>query len=83
MKLSITLPGKDVAYIDRHIADHDEPSRSAVIRKAIERLRHEELSAAYAEICKEWGTEDDLLWETTVGDGLEDEEWPNAPQTIP
>lgn len=83
MKLSITLPDKDVAYIDRHIADHDEPSRSAVIRKAIERLRHEELSEAYGELCKEWGTEDDLLWETTVGDGIDAEEWPNAPRMRP
>lgn len=80
MKLSISLPEKDVAYIDRHLADHDEPSRSAVIRKAIERLRFEELSEAYGELWKEWGTEDDLLWETTVGDGIEDEEWPNAPR---
>lgn len=81
MKLSITLPDKDVAYIDRHIADHDEPSRSAVIRKAIERLRHEELGAAYAAAWEEWeGSEDARLWETTVGDGLEDEEWPNAPR---
>lgn len=83
MKLSISLPEKDVAYIDRHLADHDEPSRSAVIRKAIERLRSEELREAYGELCKEWGTEDDLLWETTVGDGLEDEEWPNAPRIHP
>ena len=80
MKLSISLPEKDVAYIDRHLADHDEPSRSAVIRKAIERLREEELSEAYRQLWKEWGTEDDLLWETTVGDGIEDEEWPNAPR---
>ena len=80
MKLSISLPDKDVAYIDRHLAVHDEPSRSAVIRKAIERLREEELSEAYAALWKEWGTEDDLLWETTVGDGIEDEEWPNAPR---
>ena len=83
MKLSISLPEKDVAYIDRHLADHDEPSRSAVIRKAIERLRDEELREAYGELCKEWGTEDDLLWETTVGDGLEDEEWPYAPRIRP
>jgi len=52
----------------------------AIVRKARRRWRSRQLRAAYGEICKEWGTEDDLLWETTVGDGLEDEEWPNAPR---
>lgn len=55
----------------------------AIVRKARRRWRSRQLRAAYASLCKEWGTEDDLLWETTVGDGLEDEEWPNAPGTRP
>lgn len=51
-----------------------------IARKALARWRAHRLSKAYAALWKEWGTEDDLLWETTVGDGLEDEEWPNAPR---
>ena len=55
----------------------------AIVRKARRRWRSRQLRAAYGEICREWGTEDDLLWETTVGDGIDDEYWPNAPGTRP
>ena len=51
-----------------------------IARKALARWRSYRLGKAYAAICREWGTEDDLLWESTVGDGLDDEEWPNAPR---
>ena len=54
-----------------------------IARKALARWRSHRLSRAYRDLWKEWGTEDDLLWETTVGDGLEDEEWPNAPRIHP
>ena len=54
-----------------------------IARKALARWRSRRMGRAYRELWKEWGTEDDLLWETTVGDGLEDEEWPNAPRIHP
>ena len=54
-----------------------------IARKALARWRSRRLRMAYRELWTEWGTEDDLLWETTVGDGLEDEEWPNAPRIHP
>ena len=72
MKVSISLPDKDIAFIDRQIADHGEPSRSAVIRKALRRLRADSLKKAYLQRWSEWDEEDDI-WDVTVGDGLEDE----------
>ena len=72
MKLSISLPDKDVAFIDRHVAENGEESRSAVIRKALRRLRSEELKKAYLQRWSEWDDEDDI-WDVTVADGLEDE----------
>ncbi len=54
-----------------------------ITRKALARWRAHQLSKAYAAAWDEWdGSEDARLWETTVGDGLEDEEWPNAPRRL-
>lgn len=72
MKLSISLPDNDVAFIDRQVADHGEASRSAVIRKALRRLRSEDLKRQYERLWAEWDDEEDV-WEATVGDGIEDE----------
>lgn len=72
MKLSVSLPDKDIAFIDRYIAEHDEPSRSAVVRKALDRLQAESLEAAYYQRWMEWDEEDEL-WDSLAGDGLEDE----------
>ena len=52
-----------------------------IARKALSRWRTHRLGKDYAAAWDEWeGSEDARLWETTVGDGLEDEEWPNAPR---
>ncbi len=72
MKLSVSLPDKDVAFIDRQVTENGERSRSAVIRKALRRLRSEELKRQYAQLWAEWDDEDDV-WDVTVGDGIEDE----------
>lgn len=72
MKISVSLPDKDVAFIDRQVTENGERSRSAVIRKALRRLRSEELKRQYAQLWAEWDDEDDV-WDATVGDGIEDE----------
>lgn len=72
MKLSVSLPDKDVAFIDRQVTENGERSRSAVIRKALRRLRSEELKRQYAQLWAEWDDDDDV-WDATVGDGIEDE----------
>ena len=72
MKLSVSPPDKEVALIDRQVTENGERSRSAVIRKALRRLRSEELKRQYAQLWAEWDDEDDV-WDVTVGDGIEDE----------
>jgi Arc/MetJ-type ribon-helix-helix transcriptional regulator len=71
MKLSVSLPDEDVAYLDAYAAGGGYPSRSAVLRRAIRLLRAAELGPAYEEAFTEWersGAAAD--WETTAGDGL-------------
>ena len=76
MKLSVSLPDKDVQFVDQYIADHGEASRSAVLRKALERLRDDELVEAYKIAWNEWEASGEAaLWDSTVGDGLEPEDW--------
>lgn len=70
VKLSISLPDEDVAFIDRLAAEAGFESRSAVIQHALERLRATELQADYAEAWDDWrATGDDEPWEASAGDG--------------
>ncbi len=74
MKLSISLSEKDIAFIDKQIAENGELSRSAVIRKAVELLRDAEIERLYAEYYGEWWDEEEsALWDVILADGLEDE----------
>ena len=75
MKLSVSLPPSDVEFVDQYLADHGEPSRSAVFRKALALLREEALGDAYEAAWDEWAKGDGKLWESTVGDGLKPEDW--------
>ncbi|RDG39709.1 ribbon-helix-helix domain-containing protein [Streptomyces corynorhini] len=73
MKISVSLPQEDVAFVDEYAKRADAESRSAVIHAAIELLRAAELEAEYTEAFAEWdGSEDAVLWDRTVGDGLAD-----------
>ena len=71
MKLSITLPYEDVEFLDAYTADHDMPSRSAAVQKAVRLLRASGLGAAYEDAWADWAdSEDGELWEPTAGDGV-------------
>lgn len=71
MKVSVSLPGDDVAFLDAYASAHEYPSRSAVVHQAIRALRLGELHAAYGEAWGEWeaGGEADS-WDAVVGDGV-------------
>jgi len=72
MKLSVSLPGEDVAFLDAYAHAHAFASRSAVVQQAIRALRLGELSDAYGPAWEEWvraGGEADV-WDPTAGDGL-------------
>ncbi|MGY0486533.1 ribbon-helix-helix domain-containing protein [Streptomyces sp. WG-D5] len=74
MKISVSLPQEDVAFVDEYVSRTEAASRSAVIHDAIELLRGARLEAEYAEAFAEWDeSEDAALWDRTSGDGIADE----------
>jgi Arc/MetJ-type ribon-helix-helix transcriptional regulator len=73
MKVSVSLPEEDVAFVDEYASRLGNASRSSVLRRAIGLLRMTDLEDAYASAWDEWASGDDaLLWEQTVADGIAD-----------
>ncbi|MFD5494943.1 ribbon-helix-helix domain-containing protein [Streptomyces sp. NPDC001812] len=76
MKISVSLPKEDLAFVDEYAARTEAESRSAVIQAAIELLRQAQLEQEYTEAFAEWdGSGDAGLWDRTSGDGITDEAW--------
>jgi Arc/MetJ-type ribon-helix-helix transcriptional regulator len=73
MKVSVSLPEEDVAYIDEYAQRVGAHSRSSVLHEAVALLRMSELETAYGAAFQEWHeSEDHDLWDNTVSDGLAD-----------
>jgi Arc/MetJ-type ribon-helix-helix transcriptional regulator len=73
MKVSVSLPDDDVAFLDEFAARVGSASRSAVVHQAIRLLRDQGLEDAYAAALDEWESSEDMaLWEVTANDGLAD-----------
>jgi Arc/MetJ-type ribon-helix-helix transcriptional regulator len=73
MKLSVSLPSEDVAFLDAYAAAQGVESRSAVLHRAVRLLRASELTDAYEDAWDEWAASDDAaLWESTATDGVAD-----------
>jgi Arc/MetJ-type ribon-helix-helix transcriptional regulator len=73
MKLSVSLPDEDVAFVDDYAARAGTSSRSSVLHRAIDLLRMADLESAYTDAAAEWAAGDDAaLWDATTGDGLPD-----------
>ncbi|MGH2853217.1 MAG: ribbon-helix-helix domain-containing protein [Solirubrobacteraceae bacterium] len=71
MKVSMSLPGEDVAFIDAYASAHAYSSRSAVVRHAIRALRLGELNEAYGDAWAEWEASGEAdSWDTVAGDGV-------------
>ena len=71
MKVSVSLPDEDVAFVDRYAKQEGYESRSAVLHKAVRLLRAAQLGSAYEEAWREWAASDEeKLWEATSADGL-------------
>ena len=67
MRVSLSLRGEDVEFLDAYANAHVLPSRSAVVREAINLLRRVDLSRDYADAWDEWQQSGDAgLWETTA-----------------
>ena len=71
MKVSVSLPGEDVEFLDEYARQQGYQSRSAVLHKAVRLLRASGLSGAYEDAWREWADRGETeLWETTTADGL-------------
>lgn len=85
MKVSVILPGKDVAFLDAYAQAHGM-SRSAAVRRAIHELRRAELSGAYGAAWHEWVVAGEAQeWESNIGGGIVREALPRdlGPQAPP
>lgn len=71
MKVSVSLPAEDVAFLDAYARAHNIPSRSAAVQEAIRAFRLRDLDEAYGAAFAEWSeSEDARLWDASAGDGL-------------
>jgi Arc/MetJ-type ribon-helix-helix transcriptional regulator len=71
MKVSVSIPSEDVAFLDAYAGAHELPSRSAVVRTAIKALRLGDLRDAYGDAWAEWQASGDALaWDAVAGDGV-------------
>jgi Arc/MetJ-type ribon-helix-helix transcriptional regulator len=73
MKVGVSLPNEDVAYLDTYAREQRLGSRSAALQKAVRLLRASELGADYESAWAEWDESGEATeWEPTAGDGLSD-----------
>jgi Arc/MetJ-type ribon-helix-helix transcriptional regulator len=70
MKVSVSLPGEDVQFLDEYVKEQGLESRSAALHRAVRMLRTAELGGTYEAAWEEWAAQDQIPWESTSGDGL-------------
>ena len=71
MKVSVSLPGDDVQFLDKYAREQGLESRSAALHRAVRLLRTAELAGTYEAAWDEWAAQgEDTAWEPTTGDGL-------------
>lgn len=71
MKVSVSLPGEDVEFLDEYAKKQGYESRSAVLHKAVRLLRSTELNAAYESAWRDWADSGEAdAWESTSADGI-------------
>ena len=71
MKVSVSLPGEDVQFLDEYAKEQGLESRSAALHRAVRMLRTAELGGTYQAAWDEWTAEGEAEpWESTTGDGV-------------
>jgi len=71
MKVSVSLSGVDVEYLDRYAKQQGLDSRSAALQRAVRLLRASELPASYEGAWEEWDSAGHAeAWNAAAGDGL-------------
>ena len=79
MKVSVSLPSEDLAFLDLYAKDQGLDSRSAALQRAVRLLRVSELDGAYASAWDEWEAAGSAAaWEAVVSDGLGSNSPPTA-----
>ncbi len=77
MKLSVSLTGEDVEYLDAYAKQQGLDSRSAALQRAVRLLRASELPASYESAWGEWDAAGDAeAWNAAAGDGLASRDGP-------
>lgn len=72
MKISISLPDEDVAFLDSYAQESEGSSRSAAVHEAVTLLRTAHLMSDYAQAFDEWMDSGEAsVWDAVVADGLE------------
>ena len=71
MDLVVVLSKNDVAFLDSYARRHKIDSRSSVLIRAIKLLKIDELRMAYQEAWADWTNEDETMWSSASGDGIE------------
>jgi hypothetical protein len=70
MKISVSVPSEDIAFLDAYAAEHELGSRSAALHHAIRALRISALPGSYAQAWSEWDADGDAeAWDATAADG--------------
>ncbi len=71
MKISVSLPEEDVAFLDTYAEAQGFASRSAALHRVVRLLRTAELGAAYEDAFEEWAaTGEASAWEPSASDGV-------------
>jgi len=71
MKVSVSLPGDDVRFLDEYAREQGLESRSAALQRAVRLLRTLQLAAPYEAAWEEWtATGEDEAWAPATRDGL-------------
>jgi Arc/MetJ-type ribon-helix-helix transcriptional regulator len=71
MKLSVSLPDDDVAYLDQYARTRGTRSRSAALHAAVGALRATELGDAYEDAWRTWASGGEAqAWDATTSDGI-------------
>lgn len=71
MKVSVSLPGEDVEFLDAYASERGLESRSAALQQAVRLLRTGELGAAYESAWDEWEHEGGAqAWDAVADDPI-------------
>lgn len=70
MKVSVSLPDDDVAFVDQYAHVHGT-TRSAAVHQAIQTLRRRDLAQEYEAANDEWTASGEAdIWDAVTSDGL-------------